>query len=202
MRPETDGNRILRDSEALSNDAKASAGDRRVRRSRAALTAALTELTFERGYRGLSPNDIAERADVGRSTFYSHYSGLGDLLAESLDKHLSILAQCTLKPEFDPALLTTVEHFWEQRAAREVLRGRPGAAISRLLSSRLEAAWLGLRRSRRSRSAAPPSLVATQLAAGQLAVLDAWLSGRTSASPDQVSRLLHQSTYAAAIASL
>lgn len=177
--------------------------DRRIRRSRAALTEALTELTFERGYRGIKPNEVAKRADVGRSTFYSHFTGVDDLLAHSLDQHLSALARCAMQPEMDAALVNVIGHFWEQRAvARTALNGDAKTAISRLLSIRLEESLLELRRSLKSRSGLPASLVAAQLAAGQLAILDTWLSGRAPASAEQVARLLHNTTHAAAMASL
>lgn len=194
----------MRENKSSGRDASTGPiGDRRIRRSRAALTAALTELTFERGYRGIKPDEVAERADVGRSTFYSHFSGVDDLLAQSLDKHLSALAQCVINSEMDAALVKFVKHFWEQRAAaRTALQGDAKAAITRLLSLRLEEALLELRGSLKSRSALPASLVATQLAAGQLAILETWLSGRAPASAEQIANLLQKTTHAAAIASL
>lgn len=167
------------------------------------MTAAITELTLERGYSGLGPTEVAERADVGRSTLYSHFSGLDELLAHSLEKHLSTLAQCTLKPELDPALVALMEHFWEQRAAaRSILRGDATPTISRSLSQKLESGLLALHRSQRAQGASSASLAAVQLSSGQLAALDAWLSGRAPASPEQVARLLQATTYAAAVATL
>ena len=178
-------------------------GDRRVRRSRAALTTAFTELAFERGYPNIGIGDVAKRADVGRSTLYAHFSGMGDLLAQSLDIHLSTIARCTVKEDLEPALIQVVGHFWQQRrVARTMLSGEPGVAITRRLVSRLEEALLELRIARRCRPGLPLSLVAEQLAAGQLAVLGQWLAGRATASPDEVARLLHGTTRAAALASL
>jgi AcrR family transcriptional regulator len=182
---------------------EAESGDRRVRRSRAALASAITALTFERGYAGLEPNEVAARADVGRSTLYNHFSGLDELLAHSLERHLSVLARCTLKPDLDPALVKLMEHFWKQRAAaRTILRGKAAAAISRSLSRKIEAGLLELRRLRRSQADLPASIIAAQISSGQMAALDTWLSGRAPASPDQLARLLHAVTYAAALATL
>lgn len=61
--------------------------DRRVRRTRRALRDALLELTLEHGWDEVNVLDVCERADVGRSTFYTHFadkeelllSGFGDL---------------------------------------------------------------------------------------------------------------------------
>ena len=54
--------------------------DRRVRRTRKALRDALVELILEKGYAAVTVGDIADRADVGRTTFYAHFSDKDDLL--------------------------------------------------------------------------------------------------------------------------
>jgi AcrR family transcriptional regulator len=68
--------------------------DRRVRRTRDQLRRALVELVLEKGYQKVTVQDILDRADIGRSTFYAHYqskddlllSGYVDLRAEFLDE--------------------------------------------------------------------------------------------------------------------
>ncbi|WP_240999879.1 helix-turn-helix domain-containing protein, partial [Streptomyces sp. Tu 4128] len=57
------------------------AEDRRTRRSRRALGAALVELVLERGFTALTVEDITERADVARATFYAHFRDKEDLFA-------------------------------------------------------------------------------------------------------------------------
>ena len=54
--------------------------DRRAQRTRAALRDALISLIGERGWEDLAVQDICERANVGRSTFYLHYAGKEALL--------------------------------------------------------------------------------------------------------------------------
>jgi len=54
--------------------------DRRVRRSRRELAAALLELTTERPYASIQVHDITERADVGYATFYRHFDSKDDLM--------------------------------------------------------------------------------------------------------------------------
>src|SRR5438309_7267491 len=54
--------------------------DRRVARSRRALKEALTDLILERGYEDVTVQDVIDRADVGRSTFYAHFVDKDDLL--------------------------------------------------------------------------------------------------------------------------
>lgn len=54
--------------------------DRRIARTRRALKEALAALVLERGYEGVTVQDIIDRADVGRSTFYAHYTDKDELL--------------------------------------------------------------------------------------------------------------------------
>ena len=58
--------------------------DRRARRTRTLLRGALVELILERGYDRVTVQDILDRADVGRSTFYNHYPSKDDLLLSHL----------------------------------------------------------------------------------------------------------------------
>ena len=62
--------------------------DRRVQRTRLALHQALISLMVEKGFEALTVQDIIDRADVGRSTFYAHYVDKEDLLRSGL-KNLS-----------------------------------------------------------------------------------------------------------------
>ncbi len=52
--------------------------DRRVQRTRELLQKALIELIGERKYDALTIEDIAHRANVGRTTFYLHYRSKDD----------------------------------------------------------------------------------------------------------------------------
>jgi AcrR family transcriptional regulator len=54
--------------------------DRRTARTRCALHDALIALILRKGYEAVTVRDIIDEADVGRSTFYAHYTGKEDLL--------------------------------------------------------------------------------------------------------------------------
>jgi AcrR family transcriptional regulator len=58
--------------------------DRRVERTRAALKHALAELIEEKGYDQVTVEEITERANLGRATFYLHYRDKEDLLLEDV----------------------------------------------------------------------------------------------------------------------
>jgi len=59
--------------------------DRRVSRTRRQLRDALMALILEKGYNSVTIEDITQRADLGRTTFYLHYHDKDDLLLESLE---------------------------------------------------------------------------------------------------------------------
>jgi AcrR family transcriptional regulator len=54
--------------------------DRRVQRTRRLLHEAFISLILERGYNAVTIRDVVERAGVGRSTFYTHFADLEEVL--------------------------------------------------------------------------------------------------------------------------
>ncbi len=61
--------------------------DRRVLRTRQLLRNALTALILEKSYEAITVQEITDRANLGRATFYLHYPGGKDeLLASSLEE--------------------------------------------------------------------------------------------------------------------
>lgn len=66
--------------------------DRRTSRTKKALRDALIELILEKHYDAITVQDIIDRADVGRSTFYLHFRDKEDLLIGDWKKFLGLLA--------------------------------------------------------------------------------------------------------------
>jgi AcrR family transcriptional regulator len=60
--------------------------DRRVQRTRKFLKEALLDLMIEKGYENITIQNIIDRANVGRSTFYSHFLDKQDLLTSSIEE--------------------------------------------------------------------------------------------------------------------
>ncbi len=65
--------------------------DRRVARTRNLLRQALVSLMTEQSYDSITVQNILDRADVGRSTFYSHYRDKEELLISGMDEILHSL---------------------------------------------------------------------------------------------------------------
>ena len=116
--------------------------DRRVARSRRALKEALTDLILERGYESVTVQDVIDRADVGRSTFYAHFLDKDDLLMAILaDLEMPAPDSATWTAD-DPAFGWTLElfrHFGSgKRLFKAVASSQSGALARREATSRLE----------------------------------------------------------------
>jgi len=69
------------------------APDRRVERTRQLLEAALPSLIKEKEFGAISFQEIIDRANVGRATFYAHYDNKEDLLKSGFDGLLTMLRE-------------------------------------------------------------------------------------------------------------
>lgn len=75
--------------------------DRRVRRTRRSLRNALIDLILETGYDNITIQNITDRADLSRATFYLHYKDKDELLANSLEEIFEELVESLDNPIFD-----------------------------------------------------------------------------------------------------
>ena len=85
--------------------------DRRVRRTRAQLRRALTQLLAEKELRSITVRELTDRADVNRGTFYAHYRDIYDLMEHlenefftELHQRLSRYTPQQLRGDLVPAL--------------------------------------------------------------------------------------------------
>jgi AcrR family transcriptional regulator len=66
--------------------------DRRIGRTRQSLHHAMIALVLEKGFEAVTIKDIVERANVGRSTFYTHYASKEDLLTGEMAELRALLS--------------------------------------------------------------------------------------------------------------
>lgn len=69
------------------------AQDKRVARTKAALTRALFELLEEKEFSKLSITELTQRAGVDRKTFYLHYQSVDEILEEFYEEALRRLQE-------------------------------------------------------------------------------------------------------------
>ena len=68
----------------MSRDFDVPCTDRRVRRTRHAIHSAFRALVARDGFRNITVSALAREANIDRKTFYLHYRGLDDLMAEEI----------------------------------------------------------------------------------------------------------------------
>jgi len=171
--------------------------DRRVRKTRKALIDAFSDIVLVRRYEDIRIGEILEQADVGRSTFYSHFLGKDDLLTRSMDWMLNVLASMAAPEPDMSAVRFLLQHIWENRErGRTILNGQPGAVVMRALSLKLES---GLDETCARRGHTPPialRFVANQIAASQFALLQTWIAGEASCSVEALATAMHKTVFA------
>ena len=114
-------------TEKISHDS----GDRRVRRTRAAIQEALTALILEKGYDSVSVSDIIARADIGRSTFYSHFTDKRGVFDDTISELSGFLrAHSGGDGEIFAFSLPLFEHIVDQRPVIRALFGRGGHSVA------------------------------------------------------------------------
>lgn len=60
--------------------------DRRAQRTRTMLHEALLDLIVEKGYEAITVQDLIDRANIGRSTFYFHFVDKEMLLVDTINR--------------------------------------------------------------------------------------------------------------------
>ncbi|RPK65503.1 DNA-binding transcriptional repressor FabR [Streptomyces sp. ADI96-15] len=179
------------------------AEDRRIRRTRKALRDALVELALDRGFTALSVEDITQRADVGRATFYSHFRDkdelfarvTADLLAE-LDVRLRPAVQDSAVGFTGKPLLEMLRHAHDERDLyRIVLRGEGDGKPLRMFTESCARVAAQEFRGRSERNAVEPRIDPEVLARAwvgeQVGVLQWWVEQDTPPMPaEEVVRML------------
>ena len=158
--------------------------DRRTAKTRQALMGAFVELMLAEGLDAVTVDAIAARANVGRSTFYTHFQGRDGILQESLRFPSLPLARAATEWIEPGELLPIVAHFQQQRAlARQFAAPSLRKAWVRCLAGLIEPGLSALA----VRGAAQPglsiSLIATLVAELEIGMLLQWLASHESSKP-------------------
>ncbi len=107
--------------------------DRRIQRTRQLLLNSLIELILEKGYETIIVQDIIDRANVGRSTFYSHFQDKEDLLLSGSENLRDVFedfhAQSSSEKSNWDFSLALFQHAEEQRQAFKALLGKQAGNV-------------------------------------------------------------------------
>ena len=178
--------------------------DRRVQRTRAQLKQALLALIVEQGYDDLTIQDITDRADLRRATFYLHYRDKEELLFSALgDSFQALLESSSHHMEGDPiagktqvepylALLQHVADY--HQLYRTILASTSGARIAARLRDFLADILLQTLPSQDhllQASEVPREAIAYFMAGSELALITWWLDTNMPYSVAQFAAIMH-----------
>ncbi len=112
--------------------------DRRVERTQALLQDALLTLIEEKGYARVTVQDILDRANLGRSTFYLHYRDKDDLLVSTFERLKDLFEASAPPPHFGARAssppgaslsLAFFRHAGQQQRLYKAIVGKRGGEI-------------------------------------------------------------------------
>lgn len=170
------------------------AADRRVRRTRASLRRALVELVLENGFQAVTVEEITERADVGRATFYAHYRDKEDLLvgivrdlAEDRERLLPAVRQANAQGFTGLPVKYIFEHAEQERGVYQVILrgegdGRALREFTDLVRAHAEAAFRERAAQLKATPRIPLDVVARAWTGELIGVLTWWVENDTGYS--------------------
>jgi AcrR family transcriptional regulator len=170
--------------------------DRRIEKTHRALREALIALIAERGWDEFSVQELCERADVGRSTFYLHFADKEGVLTGGLEAFRKGIREqvASLKDPAQPFAFARamIEHAYEnQRAFRALLGKGSGQVVLRrfrdLVIELIQDEVAGIVASKRRKGAA-----VRFLAAGFLELLAWGLESGSGADPQELEQLFQE----------
>ncbi|MEZ4593645.1 MAG: TetR/AcrR family transcriptional regulator [Chloroflexota bacterium] len=173
--------------------------DRRVKRTRNLLGKALLELVQEKKYDQITIQEITDRADLNRATFYLHYGSKEELLADSLEEYFdALVAQINSKtmnkpiwenPEADALVYT---HVAEHADLYRVLLGENGMGyvINRIIDYIAKFSELQLRAGLgNTEPLIPIPIMARHVAGSIYALITWWLLNDMPYTPQQMAEM-------------
>lgn len=176
--------------------------DRRVRRTRRLLCEAMLALLVERDYENITVQEITERADLNRATFYHHFNNKDELLAAALEARFDeLVASFGELPEGEALLndrtpeILTFRHVAEHAALYKVLLSDRGMSqvIYRIIAYTARFAEDKLLNAKRSHKSAriPEPIIAHHIAGSLFSLMSWWLANDLPYTPEDMAEMAH-----------
>jgi AcrR family transcriptional regulator len=190
--------------------------DRRIQRTKTALRNALVELIEEKGYDAVSVEEITQRANLGRATFYLHYKDKEDLLLEEFidmaQERVEVLSEIPMSAlqqgeasadsaNTDPILplLAVFKHASENAALyRILLRGggspRMGDRIRTIIANSVNAYVAAKKQNDPTpiNPQVPIDMLAAYFSGALLSSLNWWLQQESPPTPEEMTQMFQR----------
>jgi AcrR family transcriptional regulator len=179
--------------------------DRRIARTRGMLQHALNSLILKKGYEAITIKDICDAANVGRSTFYAHYTSKDDLKRSGLEPLRRLLVDRQRTALATPGdimerrfgfSLAMFEHARDHRDHYRALVGGRGGAVAlgtiRQILSDLVRDELAAAADKKSADVIPRELVVQYIVGAYMAVMTWWLDGGAKLPPQRIDAMFRR----------
>jgi AcrR family transcriptional regulator len=174
--------------------------DRRSKRTRQMLGNALVELMLEKRFEDITVQDILDKANVGRSTFYAHYPDKESLLLSELERVIHDMEAYTIETDrASHGLLPSLalfRHVKEQRRLMQAFVWGRGAElltydfqgrVSSMIEQRLRSTIDGS-----EESSVPLAVAARFVATTLLMLLRWWFDEGMKQTPEQMDAMFQK----------
>ena len=168
--------------------------DRRQRKSRKAIFSAFMKLLEEKSYTKITVQEIIDEADVGRTTFYSHFPTKDDLLSALCEEIFEHVFSRTLEKESthdfsgkEGDIAKEIEHILyhiRENCIPRILRGESRDLFFRYFQSRLAPILSAIIQPERI-SGIPEGYVLNQLSTSLVSTIGWWLSEGMDMTPEE-----------------
>lgn len=172
---------------------KTKSDDRRMKRTDTLLREALVALILEKRYDAITVQDILERANVGRSTFYAHYYDKDDLLESNIEWLIDLMSGPEKAHTFPSVAL--FRHVQEQYRLYEALASsRAAERMFQRAQGYLSAGIQAHLESAATKTRVPIPFLANYLAGSFIVVLRWWLENKMPYSPEEMDAMFRALT--------
>lgn len=171
--------------------------DRRIVKTRQVIQEALFSLMQEKPYNKITIQEIIDRANVGRSTFYSHYETKEDLLLCSIGQLLEMFSQYIVnylemeKESFRPLPVAALfEHIGENS---KLIKGMMKSDSSEPFFNKVQANWnssisryLESKLPKNMEPAIPVVILTNHISSTLIHLLKWWINNKMPYTPKQM----------------
>ncbi|MEC1262593.1 TetR/AcrR family transcriptional regulator [Bacillus swezeyi] len=179
--------------------------DRRIKRTSKCLRNAFVQLLKEKDVHSITVQEIADRADLTRATFYLHYKNKQDFILRSMEDMLNDLIE-HVKPVFSkadrvyppPSFLSLFEFIYEHAEYFEVMlsdRGLPQfrSYLLKIVQKRVYGELISSIEESEEQLMIPKDLLIHYITSANIGVISSWLESGMKFSPvymaEQLTRL-------------
>lgn len=170
--------------------------DRRAARTKASLKNAMLELLKKKDIAKITVSELTERADIGRGTFYLHYSDPYDLLDKIEDEALEKISALTFYEAnsggYDQ-LLHRLEHVWRyvydnREIFKVLLHHQDGTRFMRKFGKYCEKEALAFTGTAASVDA-EDAYVITYIISGTMGIFQKWMKDGAVFPPERLAQI-------------